>query len=589
MLPGWGLRKRAKMTNSPWLAHYPSEVPQQLPPVPFANLPELLRSAAGQYEKTTAFTQVMPNGMNGSLTYAQVDLLSDHFASYLREELGLAAGDRVAVQMPNCLSYPIVAFGIFKAGCVLVNTNPLYTPNEMIHQFSDSGATTLVIIDMFAGRLPEVMGHTNIQNVVTVKISQYFPPVVGGIVRLVQKFWSRSLPKIEVEHTKFASALSKGKAKYSKETVAAYSAGLTSDSLAALQYTGGTTGVSKGAMLSHGNLVSNTLQMIAHCGTGMRAGKEIVLTALPLYHIFAFTVNLLGFYYNGARNILVPSPRPPSNLRRPFDNYKITWLSGVNTLFNALLNERWFQDAPPKHLHASAAGGMSLQASVAERWRELTGTPIVEGFGLTESSPVLTFNPLTGLSKDGTTGIPVPSTEIKCVDANGNQVPVGEPGEVIARGPQIMLGYWQRPEETAKTLKDGWLHTGDVATMDADGYLTIVDRTHDMIIVSGFNVYPNEIEEQIAAVPGVLEVGVIGVPDEKSGERVRAYIKATVPAPSKEEIVAHCRANLAAYKIPQDVLFVEDLPKSPIGKILRRTLRDEAIGKSPSNDASKGA
>jgi len=589
MLPGWGLRKRAKMTNSPWLAHYPSEVPQQLPPVPFANLPELLRSAAGQYEKTTAFTQVMPNGMNGSLTYAQVDLLSDHFASYLREELGLAAGDRVAVQMPNCLSYPIVAFGIFKAGCVLVNTNPLYTPNEMIHQFSDSGATTLVIIDMFAGRLPEVMGHTNIQNVVTVKISQYFPPVVGGIVRLVQKFWNRSLPKIEVEHTKFSSALSKGKAKYSKETVAAYSAGLTSDSLAALQYTGGTTGVSKGAMLSHGNLVSNTLQMIAHCGTGMRAGKETVLTALPLYHIFAFTVNLLGFYYNGARNILVPSPRPPSNLRRPFDNYKITWLSGVNTLFNALLNERWFQDAPPKHLHASAAGGMSLQASVAERWRELTGTPIVEGFGLTESSPVLTFNPLTGLSKDGTTGIPVPSTEIKCVDANGNQVPVGEPGEVIARGPQIMLGYWQRPEETAKTLKDGWLHTGDVATMDADGYLTIVDRTHDMIIVSGFNVYPNEIEEQIAAVPGVLEVGVIGVPDEKSGERVRAYIKATVPAPSKEEIVAHCRANLAAYKIPQDVLFVEDLPKSPIGKILRRTLRDEAISKSSSNDASKGA
>jgi long-chain acyl-CoA synthetase len=589
MLPGWGLRKRAKMTNSPWLAHYPSEVPQQLPPVPFANLPELLRSAAGQYEKTTAFTQVMPNGMNGSLTYAQVDLLSDHFASYLREELGLAAGDRVAVQMPNCLSYPIVAFGIFKAGCVLVNTNPLYTPNEMIHQFSDSGATTLVIIDMFAGRLPEVMGHTKIQNVVTVKISQYFPPVVGGIVRLVQKFWNRSLPKIEVEHTKFSSALSKGKAKYSKETVAAYSAGLTSDSLAALQYTGGTTGVSKGAMLSHGNLVSNTLQMIAHCGTGMRAGKETVLTALPLYHIFAFTVNLLGFYYNGARNILVPSPRPPSNLRRPFDNYKITWLSGVNTLFNALLNERWFQDAPPKHLHASAAGGMSLQASVAERWRELTGTPIVEGFGLTESSPVLTFNPLTGLSKDGTTGIPVPSTEIKCVDENGNQVPVGEPGEVIARGPQIMLGYWQRPEETAKTLKDGWLHTGDVATMDADGYLTIVDRTHDMIIVSGFNVYPNEIEEQIAAVPGVLEVGVIGVPDEKSGERVRAYIKATVPAPSKEEIVAHCRANLAAYKIPQDVLFVEDLPKSPIGKILRRTLRDEAISKSSSNDASKGA
>jgi long-chain acyl-CoA synthetase len=577
------------MTNNPWLVHYPSDVPKQLPPVSFANLPDLLRSSAGQYEKTTAFTQVMPNGMNGSLTYAQVDKLSDHFASYLREELGLAAGDRVAVQMPNCLSYPIVAFGVFKAGCVLVNTNPLYTANEMIHQFSDSGATTLVIIDMFAGRLPEVLAHTKIKNVVTVKISEFFPTVVGGVVRGVQKFWSRSLPKIEVEHTKFSSALSLGKAKYSKEKASSYTAGLKSDSLAALQYTGGTTGVSKGAMLSHGNLVSNTLQMIAHCGDGMRAGKEIVLTALPLYHIFAFTVNLLGFYYNGARNILIPSPRPPSNLRRAFDNYKITWLSGVNTLFNALLNERWFQDAPPKYLHASAAGGMALQASVAQRWRELTGTPIVEGYGLTESSPVLTFNLLTGLAKDGTIGIPVPSTELKCVDENGTEVPIGEPGEILARGPQVMLGYWQRPEDTAKTLKDGWLHTGDVAQMDADGYFTIVDRTHDMIIVSGFNVYPNEVEEQIAAVPGVLEVGVIGVPDTVSGERVRAYVKAAVPAPSKEAVIAQCRTNLAAYKIPQDIIFVDDLPKSPIGKILRRTLRDEAAAsKSPNNDASKG-
>jgi long-chain acyl-CoA synthetase len=578
------------MTNTPWLAHYPSDVPKQLPPVSFANLPELLRGAAEQYEKTTAFTQVMPNGMNGSLTYAQVDQLSDQFASYLREDLGLAAGDRVAVQMPNCLSYPIVAFGIFKAGCVLVNTNPLYTANEMIHQFSDSGATTLVVIDMFADRLPAVLAKTNVKNVVTVKISEFFPTVVGGVVRVVQKYWQRSLPKIQVEHTKFSAALASGKAKLSKDKLATYTAGVKSDSLAALQYTGGTTGVSKGAMLSHGNLVTNTLQMIAHCGDGMRAGKEIVLTALPLYHIFAFTVNLLGFYYNGARNILIPSPRPPSNLRRAFDNYKVTWLSGVNTLFNALLNERWFQDAPPKHLHASAAGGMALQASVAQRWRELTGTPIVEGYGLTETSPVLTFNLLTGLAKDGTIGIPVPSTEVKCVDENGKDVAVGEPGEIVARGPQIMLGYWQKPEETAKSLKDGWFYTGDIAQMDADGYFTIVDRKKDMILVSGFNVYPNEIEEQIAAVPGVLEVGVIGVPDEKTGERVQAYVKAGVPAPTKDAIVAHCRTNLAAYKIPQDVIFVDELPKSPIGKILRRTLRDDAMSsKSSSNDASKGA
>jgi long-chain acyl-CoA synthetase len=578
-----------KMANNPWLAHYPSDVPNELPPTPFANLPELLRSSAQQYKKMTAFTQVMPNGMNGSLTYGQVDQLSDHFASYLREELGLSAGDRVAVQMPNCLSYPIVAFGIFKAGCVLVNTNPLYTANELIHQFGDSGATTLVVIDMFADRLPEVMANTQITHVVTVKISEFFPGIVGGIVRLVQKFWSRSLPKIEVKHSKFATTLSKGKSKYSQEKVSGYSSHLNSESLAALQYTGGTTGVSKGAMLSHGNLVSNTLQMIAHSGSGMRAGKEVVLTALPLYHIFAFTVNLLGFYYNGARNILVPSPRPPSNLRRAFDNYKITWLSGVNTLFNALLNERWFQDAPPKYLHASAAGGMALQASVAERWRELTGTPIVEGYGLTESSPVLTFNPLTGLSKDGSIGIPVPSTQVKCVDENGKEVAVGESGEIIARGPQIMLGYWQRPEETAASIKDGWLHTGDIAQMDADGYFTIVDRLKDMILVNGFNVYPNEIEEQIAAVPGVLEVGVIGVPDEKTGERVQAYVMASVPAPSKDEILAHCRTNLTAYKIPKEIIFVDELPKSPIGKILRRTLRADAISSQPStDDASKG-
>jgi long-chain acyl-CoA synthetase len=578
-----------KMANDPWLAHYPSDVPKELPPTPFANLPELLRSSAQQYKKMTAFTQVMPNGMNGSLTYGQVDQLSDHFASYLREELGLSVGDRVAVQMPNCLSYPIVAFGIFKAGCVLVNTNPLYTANELIHQFGDSGATTLVVIDMFADRLPEVMANTKIEHVVTVKISEFFPGIVGGIVRLVQKFWSRSLPKIQVKHSKFAATLSIGKSKYSQEKVAGYSTHLDSESLAALQYTGGTTGVSKGAMLSHGNLVSNTLQMIAHSGSGMRAGKEVVLTALPLYHIFAFTVNLLGFYYNGSRNILVPSPRPPSNLRRAFDNYKITWLSGVNTLFNALLNERWFQDAPPKYLHASAAGGMALQASVAERWRELTGTPIVEGYGLTESSPVLTFNPLTGLSKDGSIGIPVPSTEVKCVDENGKEVAVGESGEIIARGPQIMLGYWQRPEETAASIKDGWLHTGDIAQMDADGYFTIVDRLKDMILVNGFNVYPNEIEEQIAAVPGVLEVGVIGVPDEKTGERVQAYVMASLPAPSKEEILAHCRTNLTAYKIPKEIIFVDELPKSPIGKILRRTLRADAISSQPlTSDASKG-
>jgi long-chain acyl-CoA synthetase len=568
------------MTPNPWTKHYPSEVSPELDKVPYANIPELIKAAVATYSKTKAFTQVMPNGMNGSLTYAQIDTLSDNFASYLREVVGLKQGDRVAVQMPNCLAYPIVAFGVFKAGLVLVNTNPLYTAPEMIHQFSDSGAVTLVVSDMFADRLGAVLPKTKIKTVVTVKISEFFPPVVAGIIRIVQRYWSRTLPKITVEQTWFQDALKAGKNAKNESAASGYLRGITADSVAALQYTGGTTGVSKGAMLSHGNLVTNTLQMISHCGTGMRKGKEVVLTALPMYHIFAFTINLIAFFHIGARNIIVPSPRPPSNLQRSFDNYKITWLTGVNTLFNALLNERWFQDAPPKHLRASAAGGMALQASVSERWRELTGTPLVEGYGLTETSPVLTFNPLTGLSKDGSIGIPVPSTEVKCVDEKGKEVSVGEPGEIIARGPQIMLGYWQRPEETAASIKDGWFYTGDIAQMDADGYFKIVDRKKDMILVSGFNVYPNEVEEQIAAVPGVLEVGVIGVPDEKSGEKVQAYVVATVPAPSAEKIIAYCRENLAAYKIPQGVTFVDELPKSPIGKILRRVLRDDVVAGS---------
>jgi len=575
------------MTTHPWTKHYPSEVSPVLEKILYANLPELIQAAVATYSKTKAFTQVMPNGMNGSLTFAQIDSYSDDFAAYLREVVGLKQGDRVAVQMPNCLAYPIVAFGIFKAGLVLVNTNPLYTAPEMVHQFSDSGAVALVVSDIFADRLTEVMAKTNVKTVVTVKISEFFPPIVAGIIRGVQRYWSRTLPKIAVPHTWFQQALAEGKKKKSSAAATSYLNGVTADSIAALQYTGGTTGVSKGAMLSHGNLVANTLQMIAHCGTGMRKGVEVVLTALPMYHIFAFTVNLLGFFHIGARNIIVPSPRPPSNLQRAFENYKVTWLTGVNTLFNALMNERWFSDSPPKHLRASAAGGMALQSSVAERWLKLTGTPLVEGYGLTESSPVLTFNPLTGLAKNGSIGIPVPSTELKCVDDNGKEVPVGQPGEIVARGPQIMLGYWQRPDETKNALSDGWLRTGDIAQMDADGYFTIVDRKKDMILVSGFNVYPNEVEDQIAAVPGVLEVGVIGAPDEKSGERVQAFVVASKPAPTSEQIIAHCRQNLAAYKIPAEIIFVNELPKSPIGKILRRQLRAGLASAQTRKDSSK--
>lgn len=569
------------MTERPWLANYPTEVPETIEDLGHKNLPALLAAASTTYSKQTAFTQVMPNGMNGSLSYEKIHSHSDSFARYLREDLGLNPGDRVAVQMPNCLAYPIVAFGILKAGLILVNTNPLYTPSEMIHQFRDSGARALVIIDMFADRLPEVLGKTNIETVVTVKISEFFPKVVSGVIRLVQRFWNRSLPKITVRHTSFTVALASG-SKHSSD-VASYCSDVNLDTVAALQYTGGTTGVSKGAMLTHGNLVANTMQMIAMNGKYIRPGAETVLTALPLYHIFAFTVNLLGFYHVGARNILVPSPRPPSNLKRSFENYKITWLSGVNTLFNALLNERWFLESTPKHLVASAAGGMSLHDSVAIRWQEVTGTPIVEGYGLTETSPVLSFNPLGGKSKLGSIGIPVPSTDIRCVDEDGKDVPVGQPGELVAKGPQIMKGYWQRDDETANSVRDGWFHTGDIAEMDDDGYFKIVDRKKDMILVSGFNVYPNEVEELISSMDGIREVGVIGYPDEKSGEKVHAFIVSSEREPSKEEIIAYCREHLAAYKVPSKITLVDELPKSPIGKILRRELRDGAIAGASSS------
>jgi long-chain acyl-CoA synthetase len=580
------------MTDRPWLDHYPPDTPKEIADNGFRNMPEMLRAAAARHDDAIAFTQCMPNGMNGSLRFGEVDRLSDEFAAYLRDVLGLEAGDRVAVQMPNCLSYPIVTFGVLKAGCVLVNTNPLYTPSEMTHQFADSGARALVIIDMFADRLPEVLPKTAIETVVTVKVSEFFPALIGQVVRLVQKYWNRSLPDIQVDHTLFREALAAGRERAGDGgSLDRYLAEIDRDSLAALQYTGGTTGVSKGAMLSHGNLLANTQQMLGVAGSHIRPGEEVVLTALPLYHIFAFTVNLLGFYEMGGRNILIPSPRPPSNLKRAFENYRVTWLSGVNTLFNALLNERWFVEHPPRHLQASVAGGMALHGNVAARWLEVTGTPVVEGYGLTESAPVLTFNPLGGQAKEGSIGIPVPSTDLRLVDDDGQPTAPGEPGEIVARGPQVMLGYWQRPEDTEKTLAGGWLHTGDIGTMDEDGYFRIVDRKKDMILVSGFNVYPNEVEEVIANHADVQEAAVIGVPDEKMGEAVRAFVVAQNPGLTEEEVIRHTREHLAAYKVPRSVEFRDDLPKSLIGKILRKDLRasipDETLGITPESTTAE--
>jgi long-chain acyl-CoA synthetase len=562
------------MSSPPWSEHYPPGTRPEIGDLEFEHLAQMVRATAQRHGAAVAFTQCMPNGMNGSLRFEQVDRLSDEFATYLREVAGLEVGDRVAVQMPNCLAYPVVSFGILKAGCVLVNTNPLYTATEMTHQFADADARALVIVDMFAGRLPSVLAKTPIETVVTVRVAEFFPPVVARIIRLVQTYWDRSIPDISIEHTTFQDALEAGRQRLSEAArLDDYLTDVTRDSLALLQYTGGTTGVPKGAMLSHGNLLANTAQMLEMAGAHIRPGEEVVLTALPLYHIFAFTVNLLGFYQRGASNILVPSPRPPSNLKRAFENYSVTWLSGVNTLFNALLNERWFVDDPPKRLRGAVAGGMALHGTVAERWRDLTGTPVVEGYGLTESSPVLTFNPLGGLVKDGSIGIPMPSTQLRCVNEDGTPVPTGEPGEIVARGPQIMQGYWRRPDETKQTIVDGWLHTGDIAVMDDNGFFRIVDRKKDVVIVSGFNVYPNEVEACIAAIPGITEVAVVGAPDPKTGESVQAYVVAADASIDPASIVQHCREHLAAYKIPRKVEFRDELPKNLIGKILRKDLR----------------
>ena len=563
--------------SKPWVKHYDQNIAAELPPPQHTHLTGMIRVASERYADQIAFTTCMPNGMHGSLTYRQIAQHSDAFAVYLREVVGLQAGARVAVQTPNCLAYPVAAFGVFKAGCVLVNTNPLYTPAEMEHQFNDAGVEALVIVDMFANKTAQFLARSTIKKVIVAQVPQFFSVIPRGVIRLVMKYWNKVLPEIVVPHVRFDAVLAQGASIMltQKIDVAAYTRGLGSDTLAALMYTGGTTGISKGAMLTHANLLANVAQALAMGRSHIVEGKECVLTALPLYHIFAFTYNLLHFYSIGARNVLVPNPRPIQNLQRAFDNYPITFVTGVNTLFNALLNEEWFSAFPPRSLKVSVAGGAALQHAIAQRWQTVTGTMISEGYGLTESSPVVCFNPMTGTRRPDSIGIPLPGTDVRLVDDEGQAVPVGEAGELIVRGPQVMQGYWNNPDETANTLKDGWLYTGDIAVMDDDGYFRIVDRKKDMILVSGFNVYPNEVEDVIAAMDEVLEVGVIGVPDERSGEAVRAYIVLLTPGLSEEAVREHCRKTLTDYKIPKTIEFRSELPKTPIGKILRKNLRAE--------------
>lgn len=562
-----------------WTAYYGPQVRPALPGPSYRTIGDLIRSVAGTFGKAPAFTVCLPNGMNGTLTFQQVDEMSDAFAVYLREVAGLSPGDRVALQMPNCLPFPVAAFGVFKAGCVLVNVNPLYTAEEMGKQFADCRPKALVIVDMFADKVPEATRDVSIPNVIIARIAEFMPSLPRGIVGLVQKYWDRSVKPIEISHIRLPQALAAGRAHRAAETIEvdAYHQSVQPNDVACLQYTGGTTGVSKGAMLSHANLIINmeqTMEMIV----GLEKGKEVALTALPMYHILAFTVNLLGFWWLGARNVLIPSPRPLSNLKRAFENYKITWMSGVNTLFNGLTNELWFRDSPPRHLKFTTAGGMALQNAVAERWEEITGAPILQGYGLTETAPVLTFNPL-GKTRPGTIGIPVPSTQLACLDDEGRPVAPGQPGEIAAKGPQVMTGYWNKPEETQKTMRDGWFLTGDIGVMDKDGYFTIVDRKKDMVVVSGFNVYPNEVEDCLALHPGILESAIVGVPDGNSGEAVKAFVVRRDPGLTEADVREHCRAHLTSYKIPRIVEFREDLPKSNVGKILRKDLRSADVAR----------
>ncbi len=562
-------------STRPWTAFYGPNVRADLDAPPYRTIGEMIRAASDTYGKAPAFTACMPNGMNGTLTFDEVDRMSDAFAVYLREVAGLEKGDRVALQMPNGLGFPVAAFGVFKAGCVLVNVNPLYTADEMAKQFADAAPSALVIVDMFADKIPAATRGHPIPNIIVTRVAEFLPSLPRGIIGLVQKHWDKSVKPVEVPHIRLPEAIAAGRSHQQAEKIEvdAYRQSVTPDDVAVLQYTGGTTGVAKGAMLTHANLLMNmhqTMEMIE----SFEKGREVALTALPLYHVFAFSLNLLAFYWIGARNILVPNPRPLGNLKRAFENYKITWMSGVNTLFNGLTNEIWFTDNPPRHLKFASAGGMALQSSVAEEWERITGRPVLQGYGLTETSPVLTFEPL-GKQRAGTIGVPLPATQVACLDENGREVPVGQSGEIAAKGPQVMAGYWLKPDETEKVMKDGWFLTGDIGIMDKDGYFTIVDRKKDMVVVSGFNVYPNEIEDCLATHPGILEAAVIGVPDAATGEAVKAFIIKRDQSLTEADIRAHCKAHLTAYKVPRQIDFRTELPKSNVGKILRKDLREQ--------------
>ena len=550
-----------------WLNRYPADVPAEINADRYRSLIDLFEHAVLRYAEQTAFIN-----MGQSLSYRQLDIRSRAFAAYLQQELGLKKGDRVALMMPNLLQYPIALFGILRAGMTVVNVNPLYTPRELEHQLNDSGASAIVIVSNFAHTLEKVVAKTQVKHVILTRLGDQLSTAKGTLVNFVVKYIKKMVPKYHLPGAiSFRHALQRGASlDYTKPDV-------INDDLAFLQYTGGTTGVAKGAMLTHRNMQANLEQTRATYGSLLKEGQETVVTALPLYHIFALTVNCLLFIDLGGANLLITNPRDIPGLVKELAKYPFTAITGVNTLFNALLNDEGFNKLDFSSLSLSAGGGMAVQKSVAERWEKLTGHYLLEGYGLTECSPLVSVNPYDIQCHNGSIGLPVPSTDVKLVDDEGNEVVPGEPGELCIKGPQVMLGYWQRPDATDEVLKNGWLRSGDIVTVDHEGFLRIVDRKKDMILVSGFNVYPNEIEDALMLHPKVREAAAIGVPNDVAGESVKICVVKKDASLTKEELIAHCKKYLTGYKVPKIVEFREELPKTNVGKILRRELRDEAI------------
>ncbi|SMG17654.1 long-chain acyl-CoA synthetase [Marivirga sericea] len=554
------------MSDFPWYNNYPKGVPREINPDQYKNLPALFEEVFQKYGSNEAY-----ENMGKVLTYSEVDELSNNFAAYLQNEAGLKKGDRMAIQMPNCLQYPIAMIGALKAGVIVVGTNPLYTAREMAHQFKDSGAKAIVIVANFASNLEKILEETEIKTVVVTQLGDMLGGLKGGIVNFVVKNIKKMVPSFNLPTAvKFKDALKKGKSTSFKKPE------IDPSDLAFLQYTGGTTGVSKGAQLSHRNLVAHTMQTKEWFKPLFADGvQEQMITALPLYHIFALAVNGILMFSIGAKSILITNPRDMPAFIKELKKHPFTLMTGVNTLFNGLLNQPNIKEVDFSHLKGSIGGGMAVQRAVAEKWKELTGGPLVEGYGLSETSPVLSVNPLDGTERIGTIGMPTPSTDMKILDEEGKEVNLGEPGEICGKGPQVMSGYWNKPELNEETFfNKEWFRTGDIGVQDEDGFFKIVDRKKDMINVSGFNVYPNEIEDVIAGMDKVLEVAVIGIPDEKSTEVVKAFVVKKDESLTEQEILDYCKENLTKYKCPKAVSFEKELPKSNVGKIIRRHLRE---------------